>query len=398
MWVLKLLLHFGFRKSEYGVVDSDERNIGETWSRTSKILFSVAIILSVVSSFYPYVSALNPNNINVGVDFRYYLQAASIIEENPVQVFTLWGGSRPLIFILIYIFQKFLGSSVLIAVRFLPVILNPLLVFASFYLSLEVFNDRKVAGLVSFFTACGYQITVNMYSHSLSNMLALSFVLLSLAFLFKALRYENNINLYVASLLSGLAMFTHPWTFNQYYAPMFFIAFYMFYYSYVNKTPYKGFKTILTFLILLVFYELIKVVLFQGVGAIIATSNVISHMVNFQEFWSNVIFTFAFLYGGTLSSITLLSLAVIGIYLLDSNNTPEVYFMFFLLLTSILFLFEDSLIMSRLLFNIPISLFAANGFIGLYRWLLMDDCKNTLCTFMFTNTVVYLFRSLANII
>lgn len=398
MWILKPLFNFGFRRANIlpGFIYNNEKRMSFL---APNLLLVFAICLSVIAALYPYGLAINPEGINVGVDLKYYLEAASIVENDPLRAFTIWEGSRPLIFLLIFWFQRLIGSSVSFATRFLPVILNPLLIISSFYLSLEIFNDRKVAGLVSFFTACGYQITVNAYSHFLSNVLALSLVFFSLSFLFRALRCENIRILLIASLLSSLIMFTHPWTFVQYFAPLVLIIIVICYHAYVNKASYKKAKMLTVFFVTLSFTEILKVIVFRGVGVMVASSNAVSHTnISFSQFWYNSIFSFRLYYGGLLSSIIFLGLAIVGVYLFGRRSLPEVYFTFFLIMTSILFLFEDGLIQSRLIFNIPIGMFTAYGFLRLHSSGKIDNFKHVFYTFIIISNMVYLFRSLNNLI
>ena len=82
-------------------------------------------------AYYPYLPSLNPEGKAVGVDYHFYVKATTLIEEDLTQVLIVGGFSRPMIYILILGFQKVIGSDVSVAVKFLPVLLNPLLVLSS---------------------------------------------------------------------------------------------------------------------------------------------------------------------------------------------------------------------------------------------------------------------------
>ena len=69
----------------------------------------------------------------IGVDYHHYVEAASLVEWNLSQALSLTGGSRPMIFLLISGFQRVHGSDVSVAVKFLPVLLNPLVVLSVFF-------------------------------------------------------------------------------------------------------------------------------------------------------------------------------------------------------------------------------------------------------------------------
>ena len=96
---------------------------------------------------------MNPEGRGVGVDFPHYVRDALIVESDPSNTFRVGGGSRPLIFLVIYGFQQVLGSDASTAVKFLPVLLNPLIVISTFFLALEVFRDKEMVSWTSFFTA-----------------------------------------------------------------------------------------------------------------------------------------------------------------------------------------------------------------------------------------------------
>lgn len=152
----------------------------------------------------------------MGVDIQAYVEAGEIVECDLSKAFNVMNGSRPLIFSVIYGFQKLLGSDVSTAVRFLPLILNPLILISVFFLAFKTTRDLRLSNWAAFFTACGYHVTVGMYSYLLTNMLALSLIWLSLGFQFRSLRRGCDTSLALASILGVLLVFTHPWTSNQY--------------------------------------------------------------------------------------------------------------------------------------------------------------------------------------
>ena len=234
MWILKPLLRWGLGKE---AVVGEVKKEGKP-SHWSVALLLLSISLSVVAALYPYSPAINPRGLNVGVDIQAYVRAGKIVEGNPFQAFNVSGGSRPLIFLAIYGFQGLLGSDVSTAVMFLPVILNPLMVAAAFFLAFEAFGDWRLSSWAAFFTACGYQVTVGMYSYFLTNMLALSLAFLSLGFLFRSLRRGCNVSLASASVLGVLLVFTYPWTFDQYAAATFLTTIISFYQVVARRPPY----------------------------------------------------------------------------------------------------------------------------------------------------------------
>ena len=99
-----------------------------------------------------------------------------------------------------------------------------------------------------------------------------------------------------------------------------------------------------------------------------------------------------------MSSLVLLGLAVVGVYFLERRDVPEVYFRVLMLATSLLFIVGDETIKSRLLYNVPIGLFAASGLVSFLRRRVTRDYKNVFASFVTLSMVAYLFRSLANLV
>jgi len=361
-------------------------------------LLVLSISLSVVAALYPHCSAINPRGLNVGVDFLGYVRVGEIVEGDLSQAFNVSGGSRPLIYLFIYGFQKLLGSDVSTAVMFLPVILNPLMVVGAFFLAFEAFGDWRLSSWAAFFTACGYQVTVGMYSYFLTNMLALSLVFLSLGFLFRSLRVGCNISLALASILGILLVFTHPWTFDQYVVTTILTIIVYFYRIRKESGWYEKISGAIIYVVFLGFADFAKTLLFQGAGAFSASLTAIRGISSLSEFLMNFISSFRLLFGGILSVVVLIGLAVLGVYLSGLGGFSEIYLTVFPVATSLLFLIGNGTIKSRLLYNVPIGLFAAIGMSSLLRWKVKDNFKKCMIFFVVLNLVVYLFRSLANLV
>jgi len=396
LWFPKLIVHWRWGRK----VKNANFNwmAGNNKSHWSKFLLFFSIALGVVAAVYPYLPSVNPRNRNVGVDFNDYVEQARLVEQDPSQVFKVFNGSRPFIHLVIYSFQTMFGLDVVSAVKYLPVILNPLLGASIYFLARELFLDNWVASWSSFFTVCGIQIAVGMFSFFLTNMLTLSIVFLSLGFLFKAIRCRCFFSLIVASLIGILIVFTHPWTFDQYFATIFLAAFFILYDDRNEDKGYGRFKMILFYLFSLVLSELVKIILFHGSGGLSVSSLAIGSLSQVSRFWSSTIFSFRRIYCGLESNVLLLILSIVGIFILKQSFTPKVCLITILIVSSLLFLFNDAIIKSRLIYNIPMGLYTAYSFVWLNKQIKIGDFKLCLNLFIIFSMIVYLFRSLANII
>jgi len=395
VWVFKLLVYRRWgNKIKHGSFEFVDR---EGVSRKAIFILILSMSLGVVAALYPYLPSVNTRNRNVGVDFSHYKMVVERVESGFSQVFNTSEGSRPLIHIVIYGFRHLFGLDATATIRYFPVFLNPILAASTFFLALEMFNDSWIASWAAFFTVCGIQVSVGMFSYFLTNMLALSIIFLSLGFLFRALQRVCCLSLILASLIGVFLVFTHPWTFDQYFVVIALMAFFVWYDDSKSKEGYNKFKMIIIYLFSLGFSEILKSNLFHGYGGISASSLAIGNIVNFIRFWPNTVFFFRRIYCGLEANIILLGLSIISLLLLKRSRISEIFLIGFLAVSSLPFLFCDARIKSRLIYNIPIGLYTAYSF----TWLIRQknkDLKSSSSFFVLSSMIGYFFRSVANII
>jgi len=395
IWVFKLLVYWrGGNKIEHGSFEFVDR---ESVSRKAIFILILSMSLGVVAALYPYLPSANTRNRNVGVDFTYYKEVLVTVESDFSQVLNTSGGSRPLIHIVTYGFRRLFGLDATDAIKYFTVFLNPLLAVSTFFLALEIFNDGWIASWAAFFTVCGIQVSVGMFSYFLTNMLALSIIFLSLGFLFRALRHVCYFSLTFASLIGFFLVFTHPWTFDQYFVVIALMAFFIWYDDSKSKRGYSKFKIVSLYLLSLVFSEILKSKLFHVYSGVSASSLAIGNIVNLNRFWYDAVFFFRRIYCGLEANIILLGLSIIALLFLKQSRISEVFLIGFLAVSSLPFLFSDAMIKSRLIYNIPIGLYTAYSF----TWLIEQKNKDfilSLSYFVLSSMFVYFFRSMANII
>ena len=362
------------------------------------LVFLAAIVfLSMFSSVYPYLEAVNPRGIHAGRDVSDYIEVAQLVEADISEVFKASGGSRPVIYLVILGFQRLFGLETLAAVRFLPVILNPLLVMSIFFLVREACRDDRIAVTAAFFTATGYPVTVNMSAYFLTNVLALVFVFLSLGFFIRGVRLEKRINLVYAIVLGAFLVFTHPWAFDQFYVPFIVISIFFIYFWSKREYKEKQMSDFFVYTISLGVIDVIKVIIFRGVGGVAASSTIITRLTSIGSFWADTVVNLSMTFGGLYSNLVLLGLAILGVLLLRFRSFFEFYLGVFLGLSSLGFIIGDATIKSRLLYNFPIGYLAALGFNAVIT---REDktFRRIFTFFVVSSMLVYLFRSLANVV
>jgi len=393
MWFLKPLGNYiGFDKIFR--MHSNVKFIGDIVRLNPLIFLSMGIFSSLVAALYPYSPALNPSSLPVGVDVPMYLDLMAKVGNDPYSAFIVDGGSRPLILLLIYSFERILGSSIQEIVKYLPVILNPLLVFSVFFMVSQASDDLVWAALASFFTSMAFNMTIGMYSYYLANLLGLVFIYLAFGFLFNAVRTNNNVSVLIASVFGSLVVFTHPWTFIQYYAVM---MFYLVYKYFIEKNS-DGFSKIIFFLSFTGLIDLFKEVFIKGLGGYGSLSSSLPQLINILNFWNNNIFVFRYRFGGLLSNTIFLCLAAYGIYKLNRRDSYSTFLTLLIILSSIYYFTSNKVIQSRILYNIPFGVYTAQGVNGILSSQVNENIKKISIIFIIMSSVVYLLRSLGNLI
>jgi len=374
-------------------------------SRVVFFLLSI-VVFSSLAAVYPYLQNINPNNKDVGVDIEGYVAYLVLSENDPTKAFEIMSGQRALLILISYAFQKLLNLDAITTIRFLPVFLNPLLALTSFFFTKEIFHDNRIAVWSSFFTIFSHVIAVGMYSYFLSNILGLCLVYISLGFLFKSFNCRELINYFSSFLFGSLILFTHPWTFDQYFIPLIIVLFIMpflykkgFFEHEINKDTISRIKYfVFCFLLLLFIVDLIKIYVFQGYGGIAALKSILARITPIHNFWYDFKFSFIYIYGGLIFNFISMGLILVGISTLKLKNFPKYYLWILTTITSILLLISNYNDKSRLFYNIPIGVFSAIGYVTILKNIKSDELKLTFSYFIFFNMVAYLFQSLANLI
>ena len=358
-------------------------------------LLTLSVLLGVIAAVFPYNPILNPQALGVGVDIPNYIEVSEVVETDLTYAFEAYSGSRPLIFMLIWSFQRLIGTDVTSAVNFLPVLLNPLMVLGAFFIGKESSDDWWIGSWAAFFTACSFHVTVGMFAYFLTNMLALSLIFFSLGFLFRALRLKSKRSLVYACLIGSLLVFTHPWTYTQYFVTTLIAATAVGCLAYTNRSDYEETKLLSIYSVALGLSNILKELLLGGYGGVAASSGVIRSVYGAGEFLNRYKFGVMVRYGGYLINVALFLFAILGILSRDKKQTPDIYFTALLFASTPLFFIGEFRTLGRLLYNLPIGLFSAYGFTSILRSQIDEKLKLSLMFFTCLYLTAYLIRSIA---
>jgi len=361
-------------------------------------ILSLSIAISIVASIYPYIPSLNPNFYPVGVDFRYYEEALWGFEVNPWSAFKFFGGSRPLLIPLLYLFKCLFGFDVRTAVTFAPIILNPLLVFSIFMVVWRGFGNLRLASVSALFTSMGFKIVVNMYSYFLANVSALIFIFFSLSLLFVHLDSKSRVALVLAVALYSMALLIHPWTYIQFSGSL---ALFLLY----SMLKFRGVVGVLreyygVVLMLAPSIPMALILLILGGSQFWIIYGLFRalNLGNLYNYWYNSFFIGFILYGGFQLNFFTLTSALIAL-LIPSCGVCDDILRFTVIASSIVYPFLDGMLQSRVLFNLPLEVYSAM----LVYWLSISRgigfrMRSSIISLAVLSQLNYLFRCLANVI
>jgi len=180
------------------------------FGRKTAISFLVlSLALSLVIAIYPYLPTVNPSEISVSVDAKYYVEWVSNMEQaqspfdSVVWAFTAGAhnGDRPIPLLVTYGLDRVLNNLVWV-VRLLPMLLGPLLILSVFYLVKVGTKSLPLASIAGLFTVFSYHETIGLYAGFFANWFAIIFMYLFMAFLV-SLWDTQKIRYFVAAVLSS---------------------------------------------------------------------------------------------------------------------------------------------------------------------------------------------------
>lgn len=219
-WILRLL-PLPRNPNQLGWPADDEAGMSITPSftgLTSGVLSFVLLIVGIgVAAFvgaYPYLAAVNPTGMVVGVDTNYcYSPWLHNLPGNTIcgplgsvfnneRVGALWALQG----------LAALMNSPDLAVRSSFALFSILLVISTYVLVVEGTGDRSLAGVAALLTGVSTQVIVGMSAGILANWLAWAFVNFFFAVLLRGMRTQRRTYIIPSFALFAAVLFIHPWT------------------------------------------------------------------------------------------------------------------------------------------------------------------------------------------
>lgn len=194
-----------------GAAATEELHDGRkaTW-----ILLAGGAAVAIFASVYPYLPAVNPQGVLVGVDVRYCY--SNILAGMPVSGPCGTNGA-------LYELEHYgafvmlrglvaLTGSIPSALMAAPPILAALMVASTWALAFEATGSKLVAGVAALFSATSPELIAGVNAGLIGNWLAMSLVFIFFAAVMHGLRTREPRYVLAASGVSVLLLAVHPWT------------------------------------------------------------------------------------------------------------------------------------------------------------------------------------------
>jgi hypothetical protein len=401
---LRLLLVSGVKRAQ-GLAEiikgspqgdsTSEKPIGRMSRRTMYLLLAL-VGYAAFSALYPSLPGVNPNRVDLGVDISAYVSDLEKIAVDYSYILKAEGGSRPLFFVFLTLFQRALGLTAFDAITYSPIILTPILAISAFFLAREVLRDDGYALWASFFTITGFHLVIGMYSYFLTNMLGLSIAFAMLTFVFRFFRKPRPLEGLAAALLAVMLLFTHPWTFDQYVAALAPVVLYAAVKGETKEVRLLSRIGLILSIALIGGAELLKGQVLGGVGGLSSLDMLFSGFTPMDNlipsFYESV-----FYYNGLLANFVLLVIVAVGVYAWRRKGSEGICFTTLLLASTVAFLLVNADTKKRLIYNYPFGLLASIGLMRL-RQVKGEELRNMVTFFIAVALIAYQLRSLANLV
>jgi hypothetical protein len=360
---------------------------------TSRKLLAISLVSSALVTLLPYRPDLNPSGAIVGVDSPSYEGWVNLMMPRPFSqavafAFTVPSqGSKPLVLILLYIFTYLSRLPAQLVVRLLPSILAPLFVLSTYFFVFSGTQDKDRSALAAIIAAFSFNITVGVWAGYIANWLAMAEVYFLLGTVLSFSR-GRSLGRYVAlGSLSGALLLTHPqtWVLSAAVATGLIIS---------RLRSYPRSDVLRLMAILLgsgAAIDIAKTLVFGAYGATnagIEISGVIANSFQSQLliFWPSVVEGFTLFYDGLLANAVLIGLGVPFLICLKYTDNYQRVLLFWVVLPSLLFPFFDSFLQTRVIYDLPIPVLAAEGLLLILSRI---GARKNLSTIIFLAVILY---------
>lgn len=344
--------------------------------RSPPVVLAVILSASILIAFIPHLPAINPENRFVGYDSGYYITWIKEIDKGGTigELLTIAlqqsSGDRFLSLIVIFGLHSITAIDIENMIEYIPLILTPLLVFVTYFLTYEISRNSRLSLMASFLTPFSIQVSMGIYAGYYSNWIAIIIAYTTIILFIRSCRSKKSF--YPILLLIGLTTlcFTHLYTW------IFFAICLAISTLLISKYhfPKVGLRRCIMVAMILVSSSIGFVIPWLTSGTLAGFHNFMDLYNNdFDEFnWLFIeLFNFVVLisHGGLFSSIMIPLLCIVSLFSIHRRSQNIfIYCIVVLFAIAALTIFFGGLeFKTRILYNLPFQIPTAFGLLILYE-------------------------------
>jgi len=343
----------------------------------SMLFLVVSLLLSVVYGFYAYHPVLFGREQFIGVDTSHYvafledMRRGDVLYALSYAFFNL--SDRSLSVSILYFFSILFGLPSTVVAQFSPLVIGPLVIFATYFFMRETGFSDSVCVISGFFSSFSLIMIMGVYAAFISNMMAWVAFLFFSGFLVKALRLKSWVFCFLAGCALASVLFMHVYTWSL----MMFVSGclgFMLFMRYV-----RGFSSLFRLKLVSAIVasnaitELIRNLVVGVKGSSVKTVvGVAQTGLSLIFIWSIVNSLLQKYLCGFLMSPVMLFLTVIGVLTVVCDVWRKDFCLFikcWVMAPSVFFIFGNSVVQNRVLYVLPFHILAALGIVVFDCWI-----------------------------
>jgi hypothetical protein len=376
---------------------------------SARVALPLSILCLFYLAYYPYVPSVNPTGKWASVDIAFYSAWLEKFESLGLNAGGLDyllrdSGNRPVVMLTLFSVRSVLNLSPVEAIKLSYFIAGSLLVLST-YCSLKIATGSEILSASSaYLTAFSIATVVGLYAGYLASWMSASFLILMASFLSKAVEDKRYSALVPATILSALALYSHPW------------SWFIFALASVLLLPLNALLSragvqrrydrrqagiVFAFALANALMDASKELLLGSTGGAASDYGMAQglRVCNLFLYGKNLNYMLGVFVGGFTSNWLVFLLSVVGAaFALKYDNGLLSTLLLLLLITSPAFPLSDHSVQSRIIYFLPLHILST---IGLLEALKMSNrWLNARAAFALTTLVLanYSFRSVANLV
>lgn len=327
-----------------------------------RVIYLITIILfSIIIVMIPKLSTINIDNQVVGSDTTAYVSMLEpLIESNNLTQFfhesfvIQMSGDRPISLIIFYLFLNLVGhDDVINSIEYLPILLCPLLILSIYFLTLELTSNHRTSLLASLLSVASFQILIGTYAGFYANWMSLIFSYMSIVVLLRFLKTKSKQYLFLFVMFMILVLLTHAptWTIMIVVVSIFLL---------INLRLQKGQrdKILSIFLALVpsIIIEISRLTFNKAAGVLTNISFATEQGLGIHDYsyiWHNLVYSSQLELAGVFGNTFIYILVIFWLFKSNLRDQTTILMLIFFSLSILPFLFGETVVQTRVLFEIP---------------------------------------------